>query len=69
MDLLLGGIAFATLMLGQFAAVVAVHGEQGRSRTAREASSSGLSFSADPRARDQRPPANYRAQLIEAGGG
>jgi hypothetical protein len=69
MDLLLGSIAFAALMLGQFAAVVAVHGEQCRSRTAREASPSGLSLSADPCARDQRLPANYRAQLIEARGG
>jgi hypothetical protein len=28
MDLLLGGIAFAAIIFGQFAAVVAVHGER-----------------------------------------
>ena len=28
MDMLLGGLAFAAIILGQFAAVVAVHGEQ-----------------------------------------
>ena len=28
MDMLLGGIAFAAFILGQFAAVVAVHGER-----------------------------------------
>ena len=32
MDMLLGGLAFAAIILGQFAAVVAVHGE----RTIRE---------------------------------
>jgi hypothetical protein len=30
MDMLLGGLAFAAIMLGQFAAVVAVHGERKR---------------------------------------
>lgn len=28
MDMLLGGLAFAAIILGQFAAVVAVHGER-----------------------------------------
>jgi len=28
MDMLLGGVAFAALILGQFAAVIAVHGER-----------------------------------------
>ena len=28
MDMLLGGIAFAAIIFGQFAAVVAVHGER-----------------------------------------
>ena len=28
MDILLGGLAFAAIILGQFAAVVAVHGER-----------------------------------------
>lgn len=30
MDMLLGGLAFAAMMLGQFAAVVAVHSERSR---------------------------------------
>ena len=30
MDMLLGGLAFAAIILGQFAAVVAVHGERKR---------------------------------------
>jgi hypothetical protein len=30
MDMLLGGLAFAAIMLGQLAAVVAVHGERKR---------------------------------------
>jgi len=37
MDMLLGGLAFAVIILGQFAAVVAVHGE--RKRCESEASS------------------------------
>ena len=28
MDMLLGGLAFAAIILGQFAAVIAVHGER-----------------------------------------
>ena len=28
MDMLLGGVAFAALILGQFAAVITVHGER-----------------------------------------
>ena len=35
MDMLLGGLAFAAIILGQFAAVIAVHGE--RKRRASEA--------------------------------
>ena len=30
MDMLLGGLAFAAIILGQFAAVIAVHGERRR---------------------------------------
>ena len=30
MDMLLGGLAFASIIFGQFAAVVAVHGERKR---------------------------------------
>jgi hypothetical protein len=30
MDMLLGGLAFAAVILGQFAAVIAVHGERKR---------------------------------------
>jgi hypothetical protein len=30
MDMLIGGLAFAAIMLGQFAAVVPVHGERNR---------------------------------------
>ena len=37
MDMLLGGLAFAAIIFGQFAAVVAVHGE--RKRLESEASS------------------------------
>ena len=37
MDMLLGGFAFAAIIFGQFAAVVAVHGE--RKRRQSEASS------------------------------
>ena len=38
MDVLLGGLAFAAIMLGQFAAVIAVHGEKRRSPERRDAS-------------------------------
>ena len=37
MDMLLGGLAFAAIILGQFTAVIAVHGE--RKRRESEASS------------------------------
>ena len=30
MDMILGGLAFAALVIGQFAAVIAVHGENSR---------------------------------------
>ena len=41
MDMLLGGVAFAALILGQFAAVIAVHGvRKGRALDA----SDGLQF-------------------------
>ena len=30
MDMLLGGLAFAAIIFGQFAAVIAVHGENSR---------------------------------------
>lgn len=45
MDMLLGGIAFAAVIFGQFAAVVAVHGE----RKSRESEASAASH-LDPRA-------------------
>ena len=33
MDMLLGGLAFAAIILGQFAAVIAVHSERKRRRS------------------------------------
>ena len=33
MDMLLGGLAFAAIILGQFAAVIAVHGERTRAES------------------------------------
>jgi hypothetical protein len=38
MDVLLGGLAFAAIMFGQFAAVIAVHGENCRPPGRRDAS-------------------------------
>jgi len=38
MESILGGIAFAALILGQFTAVIAVHFENKRSRATHEAS-------------------------------
>ena len=41
MDMLLGGLAFAAIILGQFAAIIAVHGERkaaSRTRLARRIS-------------------------------
>jgi hypothetical protein len=40
MESVLGGLAFATLILGQFTAVIAVHFENKRLRGTREASPS-----------------------------
>jgi hypothetical protein len=36
MDMILGGLAFAALIFGQFAAVIAVHGENSRTAEPRE---------------------------------
>ena len=48
MDMLLGGLAFAAIIVGQFAAVVAVHGQ----RASREAETPAL------------PHLDHRARLI-----
>ena len=48
MDMVLGGLAFAAIIFGQFAAVVAVH----RERTSREAQAADL------------PHLDHRARLI-----
>jgi len=60
MDMILGGLAFAAIIVGQFAAVIAVHG-----RRERRAAVHGEGASSDVAAP---PHADHRATLIWHGG-
>lgn len=60
MDAILGGFAFAALIVGQFAAVVAVHGQKEREAVSSEGDYRGTAIA--PQRTD------YRARMIWEGG-